>query len=84
MVLSFGEIYMLDSKGLYSKGTKVFWKWGKGKVKGTVKEVYFHTIEKEIKGKQIKRKASAENPAYFIKEDNKDKYVLKLHSELID
>ena len=71
-------------KGSYSKVAKIYWKWGRGKVKGTVKEVYFHTIEKEIKGKQIKRKASTENPAYFIKEDNKDKYVLKLHSELID
>jgi ribonuclease BN (tRNA processing enzyme) len=80
----FGEIYMLNSKGSYSKGTKVFWKWGRGKIKGTVKEVYFHTIEKEIKGSRIKRKANAENPAYFIKEDNKDKYVLKLHSELLD
>lgn len=75
---------MLNSKGSYGKGAKVFWKWGRGKVKGIVKEVYFYTIEKEIKGNRIKRKASAENPAYFIKEDNKDKYVLKLHSELID
>jgi hypothetical protein len=75
---------MLNSKDSYSKGAKVLWKWGRDKVKGTVKEVYFHTIEKEIKGKKIKRKASAENPAYFIKEDNKEKYVLKLHSELMD
>lgn len=32
----FGEIYMLNSKGSYSKGTKVFWKWGRGKIKDTV------------------------------------------------
>jgi len=84
MLLSFKEIYMLNNKGSHSKGAKVFWKWGRGKVKGSVKEVYFHTIEKEIEGKQVKRKASAEKPAYFIKEDNKEKYVLKLHSELMD
>ena len=82
--MSFKEIYMFNNKGSHSKGAKVFWKWGRGKGKGTVKEVYFHTIEKEIEGKQIKRKASAEKPAYFIKEDNKEKYVLKLHSELMD
>lgn len=41
---------MLNSNGSYGKGAKVFWKWGRGKVKGIVKEVYFYTIEKEIKG----------------------------------
>lgn len=74
---------MVTSKGTYNKGSKVFWKWGRGKIEGTIKEVYVDTIEKEIKGSPIKRKASKENPAYFIKEVNKDKYVLKLHSELI-
>lgn len=53
MLLSFGKIYM--RKGSYSKGAKIFWKWGRGNVKGTVKEVYFHTIEKEIKGKLVRK-----------------------------
>ncbi|WP_331270701.1 HVA1 family protein [Rickettsia bellii] len=38
---------------------------------------------KKIKDKEIKRNASEQNPAYYIKGDN-DKHVLKLHSELIN
>jgi len=67
----------------HNKGATVFWKWGRGKIKGTVEEVYFTVVEKQIKNTKIKRKANQSNPAYFIKEDNKDKYVLKLHSELM-
>lgn len=66
------------------KGSKVFWKWGKGKIKGIIEEVYLEQVEKEIKNTFIKRNASKENPAYFIKKEGKDAYVLKLHSELTD
>lgn len=73
----------MANPSFYKVGSIVYWKWGKGKIKGTVEEVYTSTIEKEIKQSLIKRNASKSNPAYFIKEYNKDKYVLKLHSELI-
>ncbi|HJD67206.1 MAG TPA: DUF2945 domain-containing protein [Rickettsia endosymbiont of Bembidion lapponicum] len=50
---------------------------------GTVQKVYYDPIIKKIKDKEIKRNASEQNPAYYIKGDN-DKHVLKLHSELIN
>lgn len=76
--------HMAIKTNTYKEGSTVYWKWGRGKIKGKVEKVYFTTIEKEIKGSKIKRNANEENPAYFIKEDNKDKYVLKLHSELLN
>lgn len=74
----------MTKPNIYRVGSIIWWKWGIGKIKGIVEEVYTSTVEREIKGSKIKRKGSKENPAYFIKEYNKDKYVLKLHSELID
>ena len=73
---------MTLNKNIHKEGEEVSWKWGRGEVKGVIKKVYFNNVEKEIKGSQTKRKGSEENPAYYIKED-KDKYVLKLHSELV-
>ncbi len=66
----------------YRKGSKVSWKWGKGVAHGVIWEVHHEDIEKEIKGSKIKRHGSKDNPAYFIKEDDKDAHVLKLKSEL--
>jgi len=45
-------------------------------------EVHHEDVEKEINGSKIKRHGSKDNPAYFIKEDDKDAHVLKLKSEL--
>jgi len=69
---------------IYKKGSRVFWKWGRGKIVGIIEEVYLEPVERKIKNTAIKRKASKDNPAYYIKEENKDTYVLKLHSELIE
>ena len=66
----------------YKKGSKVSWKWGNGTAFSTIIEVYHEDVEKEIKGSKIKRHGSEENPAYYIKEDDKDAHILKLKSEL--
>lgn len=63
------------------KGDKVNWKWGKSKAEGTVKEKFEEPVKKKIKGTEVKRKASKEEPAYLI-EQEKDKKVLKSESEL--
>lgn len=68
---------------IYRKGSKVSWKWGSGAAQGTIVEIHHADIEKEIKGSKIKRHGTEENPAYYIKEDNKDAHVLKLKSELV-
>lgn len=65
----------------YEKGSKVEWNWGEGTGSGEVREVYTSRVEKTIKGSEIVRNASEENPAYLIEQDDGD-LVLKSHSEL--
>lgn len=66
----------------YNKGSKVSWKWGSGVAHGTIIEIFHEDIEKVIKGSKITRHATKDNPAYYIKEEDKDAHVLKLKSEL--
>jgi hypothetical protein len=56
---------------IYKKGSKVFWKWGRGGIARIIEEVYLEPVEKKIKNTAIKRKASKDNPAYYIKEEKK-------------
>ena len=65
----------------YRKGTKVSWKWGNGKGKGKVAESFTEDVERKIDGSTIKRKASKDEPAYLIEQEDGGK-VLKSHSEL--
>ena len=65
----------------YRTGTAVEWKWGKGKGAGKVKESFTEDVERTIEGATIKRKASADEPAYFIEQEDGG-HVLKSHSEL--
>lgn len=65
----------------YNVGTKVEWDWGNGTATGKVEESFTETVERTIKGSEVKRKADKNNPAYMIKQDDGDQ-VLKSHSEL--
>lgn len=65
----------------YNKGTAVKWKWGNGWGRGEVEERYTEKVTKTIDGSEITRKASNEEPAYLIVQDDGDK-VLKSHSEV--
>ncbi|MEN0119167.1 MAG: DUF2945 domain-containing protein [Agrobacterium cavarae] len=65
----------------YRKGTKVSWKWGNGKGEGKVVESFTEDVERKIDGSTIKRKASKDEPAYLIEQEDGGK-VLKSHSEL--
>jgi hypothetical protein len=62
-------------------GNEVEWKWGKGKGEGKVAEKFTKDVERKIKGKTIKRKADAEEPAFLVKQEDGDR-VLKSQSEL--
>jgi hypothetical protein len=62
------------------KGDDVTWKYGKGQAEGTVTEVHENNVEKVIKGKTIKRKGSADEPALVIEKD--DAKVVKSASEV--
>jgi hypothetical protein len=63
------------------KGTEVTWKWGKGIAKGKVKESFPHEVIRKIKGAEITRKGSKEDPALLIEQEDGDE-VLKLSSEV--
>jgi hypothetical protein len=63
------------------KGDEVHWKWGANEAEGKVVEKHEKPVEKEIKGTEVKRNASKDDPAYTIEQKDGDK-VLKSESEL--
>ena len=60
---------------------KIQWNWAGGIVHGKIVEVHQGPIEKEIKGKKIKRNGSVEKPAYLVQSEAGN-FALKLHTEL--
>ena len=71
----------LNETIMKNKGDTVKWEWGNGEGEGTVKEVYTEDVTKTIKGSEITRKASDDDPAYLIEQEDGDE-VLKGESEL--
>jgi hypothetical protein len=68
------------SKG-YDKGTKVEWDWGNGTGTGKVTERFTEKVTRTIKGSDVTRDASSDEPAYMIEQDDGD-CVLKSHTEV--
>ena len=66
----------------YKVGSKIKWKWAGSIIEGKVEEVFMGPIEKEIKGKKIKRNGSVEKPAYLVRSEAGN-LALKLHTELV-
>ena len=65
----------------FRKGSAVKWKYGAGEAEGKVLEVHKEHVSREIKGKEIVRNGSEENPALLIEQEDGDQ-VLKLSSEV--
>ena len=65
----------------YQTNTKVQWDWGGGTAEGFIRGVFRKKVTKTIKGTEVTRNASEEDPAYLIEQEDGDE-VLKLHSEL--
>jgi hypothetical protein len=64
-----------------SQGAKVTWKWWNGISEGKIKKIYTSKVTISIKGNQVTRFGSPENPVYLIEEENGIE-VLKLSSEI--
>lgn len=64
-----------------SQGDTVAWDWGDGTAQGKVTKVYTRKITKTIKGSEITRDASEDEPAYLIEQDDGDE-VLKSCTEV--
>ncbi|GAA4370262.1 hypothetical protein GCM10023185_44640 [Hymenobacter saemangeumensis] len=63
------------------KGSKVSWKYGTGTATGKIESVHKEPISRSLKGSEIKRNGSPDDPALVIVQDNGDR-VLKLKSEV--
>ena len=63
------------------KGDTVHWNWGKGEAEGKITKQHTEPVKKKIKGADVKRNASKEEPAYEIKMEE-GQTVLKSASEL--
>ena len=72
---------MADNK--FRKGSKVEWKWGGGTATGKIKERFEREVTRKLKGEEVTRKGSEDDPAYLVEQDDGDE-VLKLGSELKD
>lgn len=59
----------------------VEWDWGNGTAKGQIEERFEREVTRTLKGSEVTRKGSDDDPAYLIKQEDGDK-VLKLGSEL--
>lgn len=64
-----------------SEGDAVKWDWGNGSASGTVQSVFSEKTTRTIKGSEVTRNGTKDDPALYIKQDDGDA-VLKLASEV--
>ena len=64
-----------------SEGDTVKWSWGNGYGTGKVQSVFEEKTTRTIKGTEVTRNGSADDPALYIKQEDGDT-VLKLSSEV--
>ena len=65
----------------YNVGDRLRWKWGDNWGYGKVKERFTEKVTRKIKGTEVTRNASQNEPAYLLEQDDGDR-VLKSHSEV--
>ncbi len=65
----------------FHTNTRVEWNWGNGTGEGHVREVFREKVTRTIKGAEVTRNASDDEPAYLVEQADGDR-VLKSHSEL--
>ena len=63
------------------EGSPVTWDWGNGTAEGKVTAIHRQKVTKKIKGSEITRNGTQDNPAYSIKQEDGTE-LLKLRSEL--
>jgi hypothetical protein len=65
----------------FSKGDHVRWTWGANEAEGVVAQKFTRRVRRKIKGSTITRNASAEEPAYMVRQADGGR-ALKSGSEL--
>ena len=71
----------MSKSNSFRKDQHVKWNWGNGEGKGQVKERFEREVTRTLKGSEVTKNGSDDNPAYLIKQEDGDE-VLKLGSEL--
>lgn len=71
----------MSNSNSFQTNQYVQWDWGNGTACGQVKERFEREVTRTLKGNEVTRDGSEDNPAYLIKQDDGDE-VLKLGSEL--
>ena len=49
-----------------SKGAEVTWRWGAHTAKGRIEQVFTEPVTRTIKGTEVRRNATPDNPAYLV------------------
>ena len=57
--------YHVGMSKKYDIGTKVEWDWGNGTASGEIDEIYTERVEKTLKGSEVVREGSEDDPAYL-------------------
>jgi len=65
----------------FKEGDTVKWSWGNGHGTGDVQSIFQEKTTRTIKGSEVTRNGSKDDPALYIKQDDGDN-VLKLASEV--
>ena len=66
---------------VFETGDRVAWKWGNGTAEGTISKIYTEKVTRQIKGAEVTRVASQQEPAFEITQDDGD-LVLKSCTEV--
>lgn len=64
-----------------NEGDSVSWEWATGRANGTVKSVFHERTERTIKGTEVVRNGTEDDPALYIEVDDGGA-ALKLASEV--
>ncbi len=65
----------------FDVGDEVEWSWGNGTGTGKITEEFTEKVTRTIKGNEVTRNATEDEPAYLVEQDDGDE-VLKSGSEL--
>lgn len=71
----------MSNSNSFQTNQHVKWDWGNGTGKGQIKERFEREVTRTLKGSEVTRDGSEDDPAYLIKQEDGDE-VLKLGSEL--
>ncbi len=71
----------MSNSNSYQTDQYVEWEWGNGTASGQIKERFEREVTRTLKGSEVTKEGTEDNPAYLIKQEDGDE-VLKRGSEL--